>query len=103
MWDKVKGMSDQHADANAMTDPDNAPTDAMFWVDVDMQEPDMRKIPIHIRVAQDVLEFFRKDGPGYQTRINHVLEQYVSWHQRQQHVGNIAVDETNRVGRAQIA
>ena len=58
------------------------PTEAMFWADVDMQEPDTRKIPIHIRVAPDVLEFFKKGGPGYQTRINRVLEQYVNWQQR---------------------
>jgi uncharacterized protein (DUF4415 family) len=82
MWDKVNAMSYAQAEANAMADPDNAPTDAMFWADVDMQEPDTRKVPIHIRVAPDVLEFFKKDGPGYQTRINRVLEQYVGWQQR---------------------
>ena len=58
------------------------PAEAMFWADVDMQEPNTRKIPIHIRVAPDVLEFFKKSGPGYQTRINRVLEQYVNWQQR---------------------
>jgi len=63
MWDSVNGMSDQQTDA----DPDNAPTDALFWSDVDMQELYMRKIPLHIRVAHDVLEYFRKDGPGYET------------------------------------
>ncbi|MDR1489186.1 MAG: BrnA antitoxin family protein [Desulfovibrio sp.] len=82
MWDKVAAMSDEQAEVAAMSDPDNAPTDAMFWVDVDMQEPDARKVPIHIRVAPDVLDFFKKDGPGYQTRINRVLEQYVNWQQR---------------------
>ena len=82
MWDKVKEMSDAQAEANALADPDNPPTDAMFWADADMQEPDTRKIPIHIRVAPDVLEFFKKSGPGYQTRINRVLEQYVNWQQR---------------------
>ena len=84
MWDAVKAMPDSQVEANAMADPDNGPTDAVFWADVDMQEPDTRKIPIHIRVAPDVLEFFKKDGPGYQTRINHVLEQYVGWHQHRQ-------------------
>jgi uncharacterized protein (DUF4415 family) len=49
---------------------------------VDLQEPDTRKVPIHIRVAPDVLAFFKKGGSGYQTRINRVLEQYVSWQQR---------------------
>jgi uncharacterized protein (DUF4415 family) len=82
MWGKVAAMPDSQAEANAMADPDNAPTDAMFWADVDMQEPDTSKVPIHIRVAPDVLEFFKKDGPGYQTRINRVLEQYVGWQQR---------------------
>jgi len=81
-WNKVRAMQDDQAETNAMTDPDNAPTDAMFWADTDMQEPDARKVPIHIRVAPDVLEFFKKDGPGYQTRINRVLEQYVKWHQQ---------------------
>ena len=82
MWDEVKAMPDAQAEANALADPDSPPTDAMFWADVDMQEPDTRKVPIHIRVAPDVPEFFKKDGPGYQARINHVLEQYVNWHQQ---------------------
>jgi uncharacterized protein (DUF4415 family) len=82
MWDKAATMSDDQIEANAMADPDNAPTDASFWADVDMQEPDNRKVPIHIRVAPDVLDFFKKGGPGYQTRINRVLEQYVNWQQR---------------------
>ena len=82
MWDKVATMADAQAEANALSDPDNFPTDGMFWAGVDMQEPDNRKVPIHIRVAPDVLEFFKKDGPGYQTRINRVLEQYVNWQQR---------------------
>jgi hypothetical protein len=37
MWDKVQAMPDNQAEANALADPDNAPTNAMFWVDVDMQ------------------------------------------------------------------
>jgi len=79
MWDKVTTMPDAQAEANAIADSNNAPTDASFWADVDMQESDNRKVPIHIRVAPDVLHFFKKDGPGYQTRINRVLEQYVKW------------------------
>ena len=82
MWSKVKTMPDDQIENNATTDPDNAPTDASFWADVDMQEPDNRKVPIHIRVAPDVLDFFKKGGPDYQTRINRVLEQYVNWQQR---------------------
>ena len=82
MWAEVKEMPDAQAEANALADPDSPPTDVVFWADVDMQEPDARKIPIHIRVTPDVLDFFKKSGPGYQTRINRVLEQYVNWQQR---------------------
>jgi uncharacterized protein (DUF4415 family) len=81
-WKKINSMSDAELEQNARDDPDNPPTDAAFWADVDMQEPDMRKIPIHIRMAPDVLDFFKQGGPGYQTRINRVLEQYVNWHQQ---------------------
>jgi len=31
-----------------------------------------------MRVDQDVLDFFRKTGKGYQTRINAVLRSYVT-------------------------
>ena len=31
-------------------------------------------------VDRDVLEFFRKDGPGYQTRMNAVLRSFVEAH-----------------------
>lgn len=82
MWDKVAAMPDSQSLANAMADLDNTPTDAIFWADEDVQKPDTRTIPIHIRVASDVLNFFKKGGPGYQTRISRVLEQYVNWQQQ---------------------
>lgn len=58
-------------------DPDVAPewTDAMFaaatWI------PPEKKVAIALRVSPDVLKFFRKAGPGYQSRINAVLEAFV--------------------------
>lgn len=35
------------------------------------------KTPISLRLDPDVLEFFKADGPGYQTRINAVLRSYM--------------------------
>lgn len=40
MWDELEALSDAQAEANALADPDSPPTDAMFWTDVDMQNPD---------------------------------------------------------------
>ena len=36
-----------------------------------------RKAPISLRVDPEVLEWFRTQGPGYQTRINAVLRAYM--------------------------
>lgn len=33
-----------------------------------------------LRLDQDVLAFFKKDGKGYQTRINQALREYIKLH-----------------------
>jgi uncharacterized protein (DUF4415 family) len=40
-----------------------------------------RKRSISLRVDPDILDWFKKQGPGYQTRINAVLKAYVRAHQ----------------------
>ncbi|HUW64232.1 MAG TPA: BrnA antitoxin family protein [Spirochaetia bacterium] len=40
------------------------------------------KQQITLRLDADVLDFFRKQGRGYQTAINAVLRQYMKAHQR---------------------
>jgi uncharacterized protein (DUF4415 family) len=41
-----------------------------------------RKTQMTIRVSNDVLDFFRASGPGWQTRMDEALRQYVEAHQR---------------------
>jgi uncharacterized protein (DUF4415 family) len=36
-----------------------------------------RKQAVHIRLDVDILDWFREQGPGYQTRINAVLRSFV--------------------------
>jgi uncharacterized protein (DUF4415 family) len=81
-WKKIRSMPDTELGRNARDDPDSPPTDAAFWADAELCAPDPHKVPIHIRVDPEILAFFKKDGPGYQTRIHRVLEQYVQWQQR---------------------
>jgi uncharacterized protein (DUF4415 family) len=38
------------------------------------------KLPITIRLDQDVVAWFKRGGPGYQSRINAVLRAYVEAH-----------------------
>ena len=39
-------------------------------------QPSPAKASISLRVDQDVLEWFKAQGPGYQTRINTVLRAF---------------------------
>lgn len=52
----------------------NLPDD--FWDEADVVVP-VAKQAISIRVDEDVLQYFRSTGPGYQTRMNAVLRSYM--------------------------
>ena len=39
-----------------------------------------RKDQITLRIDQDVIEFFKEEGRGYQTRINQLLRAYMEAH-----------------------
>ena len=45
-------------------------------------KPVPRKEQLSIRVDSDVLEWYKKQGPGYQTRINALLRAYMQEHPR---------------------
>lgn len=46
------------------------------WADAVLPEQSRKKL-ISLRVDPEVLEFFKAQGPGYQTRINAVLTAYM--------------------------
>ncbi len=77
-WERVRNMTEEEIDANALADPDNPP-----WTDEELAAAELvmpgelRKEPVSIRLDPEVLEFFRRGGPGYQSRINAVLRGYV--------------------------
>jgi uncharacterized protein (DUF4415 family) len=68
-------MTDAEIVAAARGDPDAVPVD-IDWSDAVLVMPP-RKKPISIRVDEDVLDYFRRQGPGYQRRMNAVLRSYV--------------------------
>jgi uncharacterized protein (DUF4415 family) len=68
----IEAIEDKNIDYS-----DIAETDADFWANTEMIEPD-RAQHVTLRVKQSVLDHFKADGKkGYQTRINAVLESYV--------------------------
>src|SRR5271163_4855409 len=75
-WKKAAAMSDEQLEASIAANPDEAGM-VMDWDSVTVELP-KSKADLHMRVDRDVLDFFRKTGKGYQTRINAVLRSYVS-------------------------
>lgn len=71
-WERLKRMPDEKinlGDIPELTDADFANAEVGTLVS---------KIPLSIRLDQDVVEWFRAQGPGYQTRINEVLKKHIA-------------------------
>jgi uncharacterized protein (DUF4415 family) len=60
---------------------DSPETTSKFWENAKVVMPE-HKIPLSIRLDEDVINYFKNDGAGYQTRINAVLKAYVIAHPR---------------------
>jgi uncharacterized protein (DUF4415 family) len=52
----------------------NLPAD--FWDEAEVVAPTPKRA-VSIRLDEDVLDWFRRSGPRYQTRMNAVLRMYV--------------------------
>jgi uncharacterized protein (DUF4415 family) len=57
------------------------PLDASFFAQAELRLP-RTKPAITIRLDPDVLEWFKSQGKGYQTRINAILRMYMEAQQR---------------------
>ena len=57
--------------------PELAELPADFWVDATIVHPVPKK-PISLRVDEDVLSWFKQQGPRYQSRMNAVLRAYMA-------------------------
>lgn len=77
-WARIDAMTEEEVEANALSDPDNPPwtEEALRAARLVMPE-EQGKVPISIRLDSEVVEYFREQGPGYQSRINAVLRAYV--------------------------
>jgi uncharacterized protein (DUF4415 family) len=69
-------MTDAEVEASIANDPDWAEFKDIDWSDAVLVIP-ARKKAISIRVDEDVLDYFKSEGDGYQRRINAVLRSYV--------------------------
>jgi uncharacterized protein (DUF4415 family) len=77
-WERVEALTDQDIERAIADDPDAAPVlDEAFWRNAEILDPRHEKSTITMRVDDDVLDFFKRGGAGYQSRMNAVLRAYV--------------------------
>jgi len=72
--DKLRNLTDEEIDASIKNDPDWS--DDWNWGEAVLVIPPKKKA-ISIRVDEDVLDYFKHEGAGYQRRINAVLRSYM--------------------------
>jgi uncharacterized protein (DUF4415 family) len=74
-WAKAAALTNEEIEAQIAADPDEAGM-VIDWDTATVEMPQPRAV-LNMRIDRDVLEYFRKMGKGYQTRINAALRSYV--------------------------
>jgi uncharacterized protein (DUF4415 family) len=74
-WEKAAGMTATDIEARVAADSDE---DGMVvdWGNTTIELPQSKAV-LNMRIDREVLDYFRKTGKGYQSRINAVLRSYV--------------------------
>lgn len=75
-WERVDALTDEEIEQAVREDPNQELLDAEWFRTAEVVVPGEKK-RITMRVDRDVLEFFKRKGRGYQTRMNAVLKAYV--------------------------
>lgn len=80
-WERLRNMTEEEIERTSPPELKNLPDD--FWDDAVVVYPES-KTPISLRVDADVLQWFRDQGPKYQSRISAVLRSYMEGVARKQ-------------------
>lgn len=79
-WARVDALTDAEIEQAIAEDPDAAPPlDAEWFRNAELVIP-ASKVATSIRVDGDVMDWFRTQGRGWQTRMNAVLRAYAKAH-----------------------
>jgi uncharacterized protein (DUF4415 family) len=74
---RIDSLTEADIDAATKSDPDAAPIADDEWFRTARIEMPERKVPVSLRLEREVLEWFRPQGRGYQSRIQAVLRAYM--------------------------
>lgn len=71
-WARVDALTEEELEASIDYEEEGEP----LWDTITVESP-RPKVALTIRYDPEVLEWFRAQGPGYQTKINAVLKSYI--------------------------
>lgn len=80
-WERLRESDDRSINYS-----DIPATSPEFWARARLVLPP-RKVPMSLRIDEDVVAWFRSQGGRYQTRMNAVLRAYVDSHASASRVG----------------
>lgn len=60
--------------------PEREILDRDFWAKAEARAPRLQTKSVHLKVEQDVFDFFKQAGKGHLTRMQSVLKAYVNAH-----------------------
>jgi uncharacterized protein (DUF4415 family) len=60
---------------------DSPATTKEFWKVAEVLMP-QHKVHISLRLDEDIIDYFKQEGSGYQSRINAILKAYVNAHRK---------------------
>jgi uncharacterized protein (DUF4415 family) len=74
-WARVRAKSKDQLERDIADDPDYKDVPDDWYKNATLVIPTSKKM-LSLRLDSDILEWFKQQGPGYQTRINAVLRAY---------------------------
>jgi uncharacterized protein (DUF4415 family) len=86
-WDRVDRLTEEEITAAAASDPDTVDPDDPWWQRQLCRggvvvPPGIPKKRVSLRLDEDVIAWFRKDGRGYHHLVNHALRRYMQDEER---------------------
>lgn len=75
--EEMKAVRDEDIDFSDIPE-----ANAAFWSDAKVSFPEGAKTPVNMRLDSDMLEWFRSQGRGYQTKMNAVLRSFYEAHKQ---------------------
>jgi len=74
--EKIESISDKEIDYTDIPETDEA-----FWAKAELRLPQAKK-GVYLRLDPDLIDWLKRQGPGYQTRINAILRSYMETHEQ---------------------